>query len=661
MGRLPAVVIIARHGARLDAADSRWHLTSPTPYDTPLTYGGWTQSRALGARIASLLETRNGSAQDSPLSDGDKNFSSHASSSHLRNGISAEGSNANRRPSHGHQKRPNYRVVIHTSPYLRCVQTSIGISVGLAQHHGPLQPVKPTRPARPSHLHSASPRLNALDATASPHLAPISEPEEEDDPGMLLRQKQRQHLHTQRPLLRVDAFLGEWLNPDYYDLITPPPSSVMMVAGAKADLLRCGDYNGEVAANMEQRIASYPGGYGEVAVDGHSGDEGPLSSLTNLGKALPRRDRASSHGGSSTQAHRSNGHLPKLSTSSHGHDVGVYTPLTPSYAISSSDPIPPGYVAHARDACVDVDYQWDSMREPQNWGHGGEYGEEWGTMHKRCRKAIQQMLEWYRDHDGGHEDHADGAVGQNDGHENSSAETVLILVSHGAACNAIIGGLTDRTVLLDVGMASLTMAVRKEAESLPSIGGLESDGSSAPYRQSSVSIPVSQDYEVKLMASTDHLRASQLHHTASLGSHRRRLDTSSSSLHRSPRSVSPATPNALLTTSPLSASSNGGLWSRSTSGRATLYEPEQEPGDDMVLNFPHSPNIDPKRVEIDASPTVSSSSTVRGDLGRTNSQRGLWGSSAVAEERKEKRKEEKDRDRDGLVPKRRWTVDERSR
>ena len=78
MGRPPAVVIVVRyafqtsymldiahihfyrHGARLDAADTQWHLTSPTPYDPPLTYGGWRQSQALGAKIASIIQSREG-------------------------------------------------------------------------------------------------------------------------------------------------------------------------------------------------------------------------------------------------------------------------------------------------------------------------------------------------------------------------------------------------------------------------------------------------------------------------------------------------------------------------------------------------------------------------------------------------------------------------
>jgi hypothetical protein len=56
------------HGARLDQANKDWHLTSPTPYDPPLTYGGWTQSRALGARIATLLQTRESSDLTPPAS-----------------------------------------------------------------------------------------------------------------------------------------------------------------------------------------------------------------------------------------------------------------------------------------------------------------------------------------------------------------------------------------------------------------------------------------------------------------------------------------------------------------------------------------------------------------------------------------------------------------
>ncbi|RSM11857.1 hypothetical protein CEP52_002726 [Fusarium oligoseptatum] len=56
MGRTPAYIFVVRHGNRLDAADKKWHLSSPTPYDPPLTYGGWLQSRQVGNQISSILE-----------------------------------------------------------------------------------------------------------------------------------------------------------------------------------------------------------------------------------------------------------------------------------------------------------------------------------------------------------------------------------------------------------------------------------------------------------------------------------------------------------------------------------------------------------------------------------------------------------------------------
>ena len=44
-----------------------------------------------------------------------------------------------------------------------------------------------------------------------------------------------------------------------------------------------------------------------------------------------------------------------------GKAVGRYTPPTPTYALSAADAIPPGFVIHARNACVEVDYQWNSI------------------------------------------------------------------------------------------------------------------------------------------------------------------------------------------------------------------------------------------------------------------------------------------------------------
>lgn len=73
------------------------------------------------------------------------------------------------------------RVIIHSSPYLRCLQTSVAIGAGMA---------------------------------------------DSDEKGITEE-------GLMRPLLRVDACLGEWLNPECFEHITPPPSSCMVVSAKK--------------------------------------------------------------------------------------------------------------------------------------------------------------------------------------------------------------------------------------------------------------------------------------------------------------------------------------------------------------------------------------------------------------------------------------------
>jgi len=85
----------------------------------------------------------------------------------------------------------------------------------------------------------------------------------------------------------------------------------------------------------------------------------------------------------------------------------------------------------------------------------------------------------------------------------------VILVTHGAGCNALIGALTNHPVLIDVGMASLTMAVRKTVitpKSSPSTSPPESPRLHA--RVGAKVLGISDEYEVKLIANTEHLRPS---------------------------------------------------------------------------------------------------------------------------------------------------------
>lgn len=492
----------SRHGARLDAADKQWHLTSPTPYDPPLTYGGWKQAQALGGRIASILHSRENSFSSQPESapDGD---------SQGKEGAQGQKSNKVRRRSQ--------RVIIHSSPFLRCIQTSISISSGIKQQRGLQKAItQPSNPKSHQQRLSGSPHLRARDHT---QLVAIPEPEENgglDSQEPLPRPKQ-----SSKSRLRIDAFLGEWLSPDYFEMITPPPNSVMMIASAKADLLRQGEGVDILKSSHNGNLSrgNFPGGWGsdrsETMTFSYDSDEGPLVRMSELRGSLPRFSRSNSHERTGTSGTRAYQHMSIME----GKVIGGYTPPTPTYAISPSDAIPQGYVAHARDACVEVDYQWDSMRLPHDWGDGGDLGEEWRSMHRRFRRGLHNMISWYRTCDTrrraekSNEKNPNGREKSNDDDEDNE-DTVLVLVTHGAGCNALIGALTNQPVLLDVGTASLTMAVRKTCpqmarKSSSSASSSDDTSTTAPStsrRQSSIEAGISQDYELKLTASTDHLR-----------------------------------------------------------------------------------------------------------------------------------------------------------
>ncbi|KAF1911129.1 hypothetical protein BDU57DRAFT_552358 [Ampelomyces quisqualis] len=478
MAKGPAVVVIARHGARLDAADKTWHLTSPTPYDPPLTYGGWSQGKALGLRIAALLHQRD-----------------------------------TQRPT---KKR---KIVIHSSPYLRCVQTSAAVAAGIAQFKRPASP-RPTAPS-PATGHDAVPADAAAPAKPPPAstytlppstLGPLADPKPNTraatPPG------------PDKILLRIDAFLGEWLSPDYYEHITPPPPSPLMVAGAKADLLRRGDAMLEMS-HAQASKGFFPGGW-----VGPGAAVAARPAVRSLASASAFRERASSQGSAPLQRTRSTENVASLAPPvRQSAPSRNYEPPTPSYSVSPADPIPRGYFAHAREACLHVDFQWDSMRPPQEWGDGGEYGDEWSTMHKRFRRGLASMMEWYREHGAAPPKHQvagfmfreplrltpvpaakkptepfpsfDGGIDTGD-----DEELVLILLTHGAGCNALLGAIANQPVLVDIGLASLSMAVRRDVPRAPT------DPTIHERRPSVVDPGMAETYDIKLMASVDHLKPS---------------------------------------------------------------------------------------------------------------------------------------------------------
>lgn len=524
-----------------------------------------------------------------------------------------------------------------------------------------------------------SPRSRPTIATGSPRLAPIPEPA-----VATLRKtgkSDEQPTNIKKSSVRVDAFLGEWLSPDYFELITPPPSSKMMVASAKADLLRREDYHNLIHARDMGASANaaqfFPGGWGSPITARENALDDTSFTLTGLTSSLTGRDRASSISSSGSRHSTIASKTPATSAG----EYSIYQPPVPSYAISSSDPIPPGYVAHSRDACIDVDYAWDSMRDPQNWGNGGDYGEEWSHMHKRFRKGLQQLLHWYTVQDAPATP-LDGLAGTpwagpsepGEVPEVEDVDLVVILVTHGAGCNALIGALTNQPVLLDVGMASLTMAVRKPQPS---------KSPNTHSRSNSRSRSISEDYEVKLLANTEHLRPS----TSNTPSVSRKtsisgpstfqprfganaapspMDTyaasrsiSTSGLNGIRRAASNATPLNRKFNPALPRNNSIGLWSANRAdadesdgdddGEEAQHE-EEEAADDMILNFGNDGAAEEANDQL---PLVREASRESG-FSQENEDvppLGLWGAPRPPGEAERTRE---------MAPKRRWTVSDKS-
>lgn len=383
----PSHIFIVRHGARLDAADKNWAHSSPTPYDTPLTYGGWLQSRHLGTRIASILHTEH---------------------------------------PHESTKTKQKRIVVHCSPFLRCIQTAISIASGIAQHHHQL----------------------VTDA----HFVT------EEEGRLVIKGPPPETERFVKPVLRLDAWLGEWMTMDYYTEITPPPVSQLMVNTARNEYM------------------SAP-----VSIPGGDAKSPPLLAL----------DRST---------------LPASAT-------GGYVPPSPAHAVSTSGMIPIGYVSHAKEY-VDFDFAWD----PTRLGTGAELGEEWSAMHRRFKSGYKRLMWYYHDEKpsvatstqtSSHMKKHPSAFNHTNGSENASPtpplsdsdieedddiETIVILVTHGAGCNALLGAITDKPVLIDIGIGSLSLAVLSNKPAHRT-SARPDDIANPPFT-----------YDLKLTANTEHNR-----------------------------------------------------------------------------------------------------------------------------------------------------------
>jgi hypothetical protein len=492
-----------------------------------------------------------------------------------------------------------------------------------------------------------------------------------------------------KTVLRVDAFLGEWLSPDYFDKITPPPNSTMMVAAAKANLLRKEQI--EVFQSSPHKTGHFPGGWSKANMS----QEAPINSSTAVVEDNIPLDRLSlmaplrQHRSNSANGSGDHGANIKPILSSLRPSKAAYDPPIPAYAIAPSDPIPRGYCVHARDTCTDLDLLWDSMRFPQDWGDGGEFGEEWSAMHKRFRRGLSKMVEWYTNHTPEfHPDREDPLALDRDIPEDDDDDydLTVILVTHAAGCNALVGALTNQPVLHDFGLTSLSMAVRKEPGSTirekPSSPVNGHSKSPSGHRRSSVYLGLSEDYEMQILSSTTHLRAgaratrasaltsphlvpkipaydSLSHHAASTAGQgqepKRAMSTALGSIRRP--SLTSGTPLSYDSASPstMSPSISTGLWSRTSTISSSADEmPSLSIGApahsrQASLSIERSQPVNPtsmeqgaKKKEDDQVPPLPAAIP-----SRTLSQRsGLWNASGG------------ERRPLGPVPKRRWTVTE---
>ncbi|OQV03327.1 hypothetical protein CLAIMM_08380 [Cladophialophora immunda] len=455
MGKQPAVVLVVRHGARLDQADRNWAATAEAPYDPPLSYGGWIQCQSLGLRINN--ELHNLDKQSKPQDDG-----------------KADGARET-------QPRKRRKIIIHSSPYLRCVQSSIAIAAGI-QH-----PQNHSRPRMKSRQLSARSNISPMDEAQG-----AAADSGDGDQGSLERVISKDKGDTNRLgyntcKLRIDAFLGEWQTASYFDEGSSPPPSAVLVSQAKMGLqtlqeeIKGADLSGSLAFNLPT-IDMEEGETEAASIPVH--EKTGLRAMAAVGHSLPKRPRNISFGTELANGARI------LNRALQG-PVG-YSPPMPNYAIGSSDKIPPGFVAHARDSCVEIDRQWDSQNEPLDWGDGGPFDEDWGKMHRRFRNGLQKMIAFY--------ENQAGADAEDSDQQEDDEDLVVILVTHQAGCNALIRLLTAAPALRDVGLSSLSMAVRKETRQAPP------EPSSPTRRRGSLDLAISEDYDMKIIASTEHLR-----------------------------------------------------------------------------------------------------------------------------------------------------------
>ena len=440
-----------RHGARLDKTDSAWCLNSPKPYDSPLTHHGWKQSVALGMRIGSILHQLEQQATrvDSPIQDTVSSYSRLSERSYTT-----------------HKKRLN--VVMHSSPYLRCTQTALAVSEGITCAQAKLAHLGLPEQIQDDHEEDADHQLSSNDNSC-------------------------------KIKLRIDAFLGEWLNSGYFEHMHSSPDTAHLTTAAKADLLRKPEM---IDDNRDRRLPHTPlletfdiDETEEVMDDGQS-----IAANNTTKENLQKLKCAGSQGVVRQSLNKHNLKLPTNFRTDFDPSKALETNPYVTDKIVQVEAVPSNVVDRAKSACIEIDSQWDSTAEPLIWGNGGELGEKWGEMHARFATGMERMLKWYAN---GEAHHRSTQAANLPLAQESEQETVLIIVTHGAGCNALIGALTNQPVLIDVNTSSLTMFARK----------LSANGEPLDHSNESISGSSLSDedpamiYDLRILAETEHLQS----------------------------------------------------------------------------------------------------------------------------------------------------------
>jgi hypothetical protein len=285
--------------------------------------------------------------------------------------------------------------------------------------------------------------------------------------------------------------------------------------------------------------------------------------------------------------------------------LGYSAPI-PTYALAPSEPIPIGFVAHARDACIQTDFDWDTSK---TWGDGGTWDEEWSTMHRRVGNGLESLIAHYK---------------------SEGEQCCVVLVTHQACCNALIRRMSGAPALHDIGAASLTLAVRR-AQS----GNVQSG---SPNGRRSLETGLPQTYEMKIVASTEHLRGG----FNPLGLNSPRLGMSPALASR--RIVGADSPEGFS----LGESIRPQAMNRSFSHRTSEADAEPPSPNGLWKGVPGRQHSVGNALDDIAAAEAGGSTATKASLPvRSSSQKGMWGEAGAIT-------------RDRSPGKRRWTAVDRS-